>query len=85
MIMADTRPQVNLRPVAASYAMAGERIIEVSSGAGGCLVSLTVHDGRLRIEVYRADDTVDVIAPEVSAPRKMTPRERELALKAFRL
>lgn len=44
-----------------------ERILTVSSRTGGCLISIRDDDGRLRIEVYRADDTVDVIAP--SRPR----------------
>lgn len=42
-----------------------ESTINVSSPVGGCLVSLVVIDGRLRIEVYRADDCVDVITPEM--------------------
>jgi hypothetical protein len=66
MIMAarNGRPKVTLPSVAQHYAMSGERIIEVSSDGGGCLMSLRVIDGRLRIEVYRADDTVDVVAPK---------------------
>lgn len=43
--------------------MDGEKIINLGSEVGGCLVSVKISDGRLRIEVYRADDTVDVIAP----------------------
>jgi hypothetical protein len=54
-------PKVDVNPVAQHYARSGERIVEISSDAGGCLVSLWVRDGRLSIQVYRADDTVDVI------------------------
>jgi hypothetical protein len=43
---------------------AEERTLTVSSPGGGCLVSIRDDDGRLRIEVYRADDTVDVIVPK---------------------
>lgn len=58
------RPTVRVGSVAQRYAMRGERIVEISSETGGCLISLRVTgDGRLRVEVYRTDDTVDVIAP----------------------
>lgn len=59
-----TRPRVTLPSPAQHHALPDERIVTVSSGAGGCLISMRVIDGRLRIEVYRADDTVDVIVPE---------------------
>lgn len=54
-------PRVDTRPLAQHYANAGERIIALSSDGGGCLMSLRVVDGCLRIEVYRADGTVSVI------------------------
>jgi hypothetical protein len=37
-----------------------ERIVEVSSPSGGCLIALREHNGRLIIEVYQADPTVTV-------------------------
>lgn len=55
------RPKVDLNPVANGSAMWGESIIGVSSDAGGCLISLREINGRLRVEVYRADETVDVV------------------------
>jgi hypothetical protein len=58
------RPKVIIPSIAQHYAMAGERIVEVSSEAGGCLVSLRVVNDRLCIQVYRVDDTVDVVAPD---------------------
>lgn len=64
------KPRVILPSGAQHYAMAGERIVEVSSDGGGCLISMRVIDGRLRIEVYRADDTVDVIAPAPATPSR---------------
>jgi len=48
--------------VADRYSADGQRIVEISSTAGGCLLSLRVVDGKLRLFVYRADATVDVIA-----------------------
>lgn len=57
------RPKVHVTPPAQHHALPDERIIIVSSDGGGCLMSMRVIDGRLRIEVYRADDTVDVVAP----------------------
>lgn len=56
------QPKIIASPTAQHGARAGVKIIGVSSDVGGCLVHLEVIDGRLRIEVYRADDTVDVIA-----------------------
>lgn len=60
------RPTVNTRCVADAYTRSPERIAEFSSEVGGGLVSFRVVNGRLRVEVYRCDDTVDVIAPEKS-------------------
>ena len=54
------RPSVNLTPVASHYAMAHERIIEFTSESGGGLISFTVQDGSLVIDVYRTDPTVIV-------------------------
>lgn len=62
------RPTVTNNPAAQFYELRQSvKIVEVSSDGGGCLISMEVRDGRLRIEIYRADDTVDVIAP--SRPR----------------
>jgi hypothetical protein len=58
----DSRPTVRVSPVTSHQL---DRTITIGSQVGGCLISVMVRDGRLRIEVYRADDTVDVIAPAV--------------------
>jgi hypothetical protein len=58
------RPRVILNCVADSYAGSDERIVEFSddeTGLGG-LICLRRVDGRLRLEVYRCDDGVEVVA-----------------------
>lgn len=61
-----SKPSVNTNCVADRYAAPGEKIIEISSDAGGCLISLSVvpapdgEAGVLRVDVYRADETVKV-------------------------
>jgi hypothetical protein len=59
-----SRPRVILDCVADHYTRGEDRIVEFTSEAGGGLISLRVVNGRLKVEVYRTDDTVDVIAPE---------------------
>lgn len=54
------KPKVNTNPVANNYSHTNERIIEYSSKNGGGLISLReTDDGRLRVELYRHDATVD--------------------------
>jgi hypothetical protein len=65
------KPKVDTAPVASRYAMDHERIIEFSSAAGGGLISFRILDGRLRVEAYRTDDTVDVITPVRDGMRVM--------------
>lgn len=57
---------INLKPVANTYRSkaADERIIEVSSKNGGCLISFRLVEGHLIIEPYRMDDTVRVVGVE---------------------
>jgi hypothetical protein len=54
------RPKVETRCVADRYAGDSERIVEFSSEAGGGLIAFRVVGGRLRVDVYRQDKTVDV-------------------------
>lgn len=68
------RPKVITRNPADQFAMSGERIVEVSSDAGGCLISLRQVEGHLIIEVYRADSTVIVHRPSPeSTPKGSQP------------
>lgn len=47
--------------MANNYAGPNERIVEVSSAAGGCLVAFrTTEDGHLAIDIYQADGGVNV-------------------------
>lgn len=55
---------VILNPVANQHSSASERIIEFSSPGGGGLISFRVLDGKLIIEPYRMDDTVEVRLPK---------------------
>jgi hypothetical protein len=57
------RPSVTLSCVADLYTTGRRRIVEFSSESGGGLISFWEFNGRLRVEVYRVDETVDVIAP----------------------
>lgn len=52
--------KINKNPVAGGYASPGEKIIEYSSPAGGGLISFKVVDGRLTVDLYRHDPTVDI-------------------------
>ena len=58
------KPRIDTMCAAGAYTRINERIVEFYSDVGGGLISLRVHDGRLRVEVYRCDETVDVIAPK---------------------
>ena len=59
-----SKPSVTTKCPANQYTGPNERIVEFDSSAGGGLISLRVLDGRLHVEVYRTDDTVDVVAPK---------------------
>jgi hypothetical protein len=52
--------KVNTSPVADGFGADNERIIEFSSANGGGLISFKMIEGRLVVDVYRTDDTVDV-------------------------
>lgn len=54
------KPKVNTNPVANNYSAPNERIIEYSSKSGGGLIAFREVDGRLIVELYRHDATVDV-------------------------
>ena len=57
------KPSVDTNPVANKYARnSNERIIEFSSGAGGGLIAFREIDGKLIVEVYSEDSTVEVRA-----------------------
>lgn len=62
--------RINAQPVAQGYAARGEKIIEYSSPSGGGLISFREVDGRVLVDLYRHDDTVDV---RVGAPNGMPP------------
>lgn len=58
------KPRVGTAYPADRYARPAERIMEVSHANGGCLISIEPQsDGRLKIEIYLADDTVYVVGP----------------------
>lgn len=55
------KTKVNVNPIADKYAnWPDERIIEYSSPAGGGLISFTLTDGGLVVDLYRHDATVDI-------------------------
>lgn len=54
------RIQIDTSPVANHYAGGNERIVEFSSPNGGGLISFTMIDGTLIVDVYGTDDTVKV-------------------------
>lgn len=62
------RVNVNTSPVADRYAGPDERIVEFSSPEGGGLVSFMVRDGKLIVDLYRLDDTVEVRVPGSAVP-----------------
>jgi hypothetical protein len=57
------KPKVGTAYPADRYAAPEERIMEVSHELGGCLISVRPVNDRLLIEIYRADDTIDVRGP----------------------
>ena len=54
------KPKVITKCVANAHSAANERIIEFSSKSGGGLIAFTEWDGRLIVDVYRCDATVEV-------------------------
>ena len=56
------KPRVNIRCVANQYAGPSERIVEFGgeNGAGGLISLRNMPDGKLVVELYRCDDTVEV-------------------------
>jgi hypothetical protein len=64
------KPKVNTNPVANNYSAPNERIIEYSSKSGGGLIALReTDDGRLTVDLYRHDDTVDIrVGPAEGIP-----------------
>lgn len=69
------RPKVIIDCVASRYQDPDERIVEISHARGGGLISIrATGSGRLVIDLYRLDDTVEVHAPASANPR--TPRPR---------
>ncbi|WP_406278996.1 hypothetical protein OH799_11190 [Nocardia sp. NBC_00881] len=69
------RPKVIIDCVASRYQGPDERIVEISHACGGALISIRATSiGRLVIDLYRLDDTVDVHAPDRGNAR--TPRPR---------
>lgn len=66
--MARSKIKVDTSPVADAYAhRPDEKIIEFSSPNGGGLIAFRVtDDGRLRVDVYRADPSVDVVVGKSS-------------------
>lgn len=68
------KPKVATRCVADTYAGANERIVEFSHrssvGLSGGLIALReTPDGRLRVDLYCLDPTVDVVAERTPARR----------------
>lgn len=69
-----TKPAINMRCNADRYAAPNEKIIEVSSPGGGCLISFRVLEDKhgagdsvsLLVDVYRADATVRVMGARES-------------------
>jgi hypothetical protein len=59
--MAQKKPKVTVNCVADKYGSPGERIVEFSSDVGGGLIAFRVtSEGKLLVDVYRQDSTVEV-------------------------
>jgi hypothetical protein len=64
-----SKPKVNTNCVADRYAGTAEKIVEISSPGGGCLISLQLRNvpngggHTLHVNVYNADETVSVTTP----------------------
>lgn len=72
------RPRVIIDCVASRYQGPDERIVEISHACGGALISIrATGSGRLVIDSYRLDDTVEVRAS--TAAKLRTPRPRRNA------
>ncbi|MEU2032807.1 hypothetical protein [Nocardia amamiensis] len=68
------RPKVIIDCVASRYQGPDERIVEISHACAGGLISIrATGSGRLVIDLYRLDDTVEVHIP-ASANRTSRPR-----------
>jgi hypothetical protein len=60
------RIRINTRPAAAHYVSADERIVEYSSPSGGGLISFREVAGRLVVDLYLHDSTVEIRAGAAS-------------------
>jgi hypothetical protein len=69
------KPKVITNPVANQYASKDERIIEYSSDGGGGLIAFRVVEGRLIIDLYRHDNTVEI---RVGKPDVAPHKDRDL-------
>ncbi len=63
------KPKVTLRCPANAYAGPNERIIEYSADGQGGLISFVIGNGKLTVQLYRHDATVEirVSKPETGA------------------
>lgn len=73
------KPKVNTSCVADRYSGPGEKIIEISSDGGGCLISLSVLQfagggSELLISIYNADETIRIAGPGVPLRKPGEPR-----------
>ncbi|WP_157187470.1 hypothetical protein [Nocardia vinacea] len=69
------RPKVIIDCVASRYQGPDERIVEISHACGGGLISIrATGSGRLVIDLYRLDDTVEIHTP--AAANSHTQRSR---------
>jgi hypothetical protein len=71
------KPKINRKCVAASYESPSEAIVEVTHELGGCLISVRPQGDRLIIDVYRADDSIIVLAGNSLKPKTIRPAREE--------
>lgn len=74
------RPRVTLKCVADQYHGPNERIVEFmgAHGKNGGLIAFHEGaDGTLRVDVYRCDDGVIVVAPEANLRKATTPTDEK--------
>lgn len=75
------KPKINTNPPANRYTLDGETVIEIShptlrDSAGmavGTLVSIRATEGRLILDIYRADPPIVVCAPDANWHRQPEP------------
>lgn len=70
------RPTVRLDCVAQGYAAPNERIVEISSTHGGCLIAVIDTSEGLMIDVYRSDPDHEKVRVRIGENIRVSGGER---------